>query len=330
MSRPHVFVARLLPGDAVERLRAVADVDQWSDELPPPHDVLRERLRGADGAVTLLTDRIDADLLAACPRLRAVANVAVGYDNIDLTACTAAGVLASNTPGVLTETTADFAFALLMAAARRVVEGDAFTRSGRWRTWDPSLLLGTDVWGGAIGIVGLGLIGEAMARRARGFNMRVLYTSRAPRSDLEAEMGLERRPLDDLLAEAEFVSLHVPLTPETHHLIDGRRLALMRPDSVLINTARGPVIDQAALAMALRAGRPGVAALDVTAVEPIPPDDPLLALPNCIITPHIGSASLRTRSRMAAMAVDNLVAALRGETPPNLLNPEALRRRRGD
>jgi glyoxylate reductase len=328
MTRPRVFVSRRLPGDAVEQLRAVADVDEWEEDLPPPRTTLIEHLREADGAVTLLTERIDADLLAACPRLKVVANMAVGYDNIDVAACTAAGVLATNTPGVLTETTADFAFALLMAAARHVVEGDAFTRAGKWKTWDPTLLLGTDVWGATLGIVGLGQIGAAMARRGRGFGMRVLYATRTRRPDLEAELGLEHRPLDELLAEADFVSLHVPLTTETHHLIDARRLALMKPTAVLINTARGPVIDQAALAAALRNGRPGYAALDVTEVEPIPPDDPLLTLPNCIITPHIGSASFATRARMAAMAVENLRAALRGERPPNLINPEVLAHRR--
>ena len=328
MTRPRVFVSRRLPGDAVERLRVAADVDQWEDELPPPRQTLIEHLREADGAVTLLTERIDTELLAACPRLKVVANMAVGYDNIDVAACTAAGVLATNTPGVLTETTADFAFALLMAAARRVVEGDAFTRAGKWKTWDPTLLLGTDIWGATLGIVGLGQIGAAMARRGRGFGMRVLYASRSPRPDLEAELRLERRPLDELLTEADFVSLHVPLTPETRHLIDARRLALMKPTAVLINTARGPIIDQAALVVALRQGRPGYAALDVTEVEPLPTDDPLLTLPNCIITPHIGSASFATRARMAAMAVENLLAALRGERPPNLINPDALARRR--
>jgi len=328
MTRPRVFVSRRLPGDAVERLRVAADVDQWEDELPPPRQTLIEHLREADGAVTLLTERIDTELLAACPRLKVVANMAVGYDNIDVAACTAAGVLATNTPGVLTETTADFAFALLMAAARRVVEGDAFTRAGKWKTWDPTLLLGTDIWGATLGIVGLGQIGAAMARRGRGFGMRVLYASRSPRPDLEAELGLERHPLDELLTKADFVSLHVPLTPETRHLIDARRLALMKPTAVLINTARGPIIDQAALVVALRQGRPGYAALDVTEVEPLPTDDPLLTLPNCIITPHIGSASFATRARMAAMAVENLLAALRGERPPNLINPDALARRR--
>jgi glyoxylate reductase len=327
MSLPRVFVSRALPGDAVATLREQAEVDQWADELPPPHATLLARLRDADGAITLLTDRIDAALLAASPRLRVVSNVAVGYDNIDVAACTAAGVLATNTPGVLTETTADFAFALLMAGARRVVEGDAFTRAGRWRTWDPSLLLGTDVWGATLGVVGLGLIGEAMARRGRGFGMRVLYANRSPRPALEAELGLEPRELDALLAEADFVSLHLPLTAETRHLIDARRLALLKPSAVLINTARGPIVDQQALAAALRAGRPAAAALDVSESEPIAPDDPLLALPNCIITPHIGSASLRTRALMASMAVANALAALRGDRPANLLNPEALGRR---
>lgn len=326
MERPHVFVARRLPGTAVARLREQTDVDLWEDDLPPPHDTLVERLRGASGAVTLLTERIDAALLTACPRLYAVCNVAVGFDNIDLPAATAAGVLVTNTPGVLTDTTADFAFALLLAGARRVVEADRFTREGRWRTWDPGLLLGTDVWGGTLGVVGMGLIGAAMARRARGFNMRVLYSSRTRHPEIEAGLGVEPAELDVLLSASDFVSLHAPLTPETWHLIDARRLAQMKPSAVLINTARGALVDQAALYAALLAGRPAAAALDVAEVEPIPMDDPLLTLPNVVVAPHIGSASFATRAKMAGMAVDNLLAALAGERPPNLLNPEALAR----
>lgn len=327
-NRPHVFVTRRLPGTAVERLREQASVDLWEDELPPPREVLLARTRDADGLVCLLTERIDAELLAVCPRLRAVCNVAVGFDNIDVSAATQAGVYATNTPGVLTDTTADFAFALLMAAARRVVEGDRFTREGKWKTWDPGLLLGTDLHGATLGLVGVGQIGSAVARRAHGFDMRVLYTDAVARPDLEQNLGLQRTSLDSLLREADFVSLHVPLLPETHHLIGARELALMKETAVLVNTSRGPVVDGGALYAALKAGRPAAAALDVTEQEPIAPDDPLLTLPNLIVTPHIASGSFVTRARMADMAVDNLLTGLAGATPPNCLNPEVAARAR--
>jgi glyoxylate reductase len=328
--RPHVVVTRRLPGDAVQRLQATASVDLWEGDVPPPRAELLARAREADGIVSLLTERIDGELFDACPNLRAVCNVAVGFDNIDVAAATHAGVFVSNTPGVLTETTADFAFALLMAAARRVVEGDRFTRSGGWQTWDPSLLLGTDLHGSTLGLVGVGQIGSAVARRARGFSMRVLYTDAIARPDLETEFEMVRRSLDELLAEADFVSLHVPLLPETRHLIGERELSLMKQSAVLVNTSRGPVVDGRALFAALRAGRPAAAALDVTEVEPISQDDPLLTLPNLIVTPHIASGSFATRARMANLAIDNLVAALSGKIPPNCLNPEvASHARRG-
>jgi glyoxylate reductase len=324
VERPRVFVARNLPGTALDRLRVAAAVDVWEGSMPIPRDVLLERARGVEGLLSLLTERIDEELIAACPRLLAVSNYAVGYDNFDVDAATKAGVLLTNTPGVLTETTADLAFALLMAGARRVVEGDRFSRAGGWQTWGPELFLGTDVHGATLGVVGAGAIGSAVARRARGFEMRVLYTNRSRRPDLEASLGLEWRSLDGLLGEADFVSLHVPLSPETRRLIGARELALVKPSAVLVNTARGPVIDTDALYDALRAGRPGAAALDVTDPEPLPAVHPLYTLPNVIITPHIGSASVATRSRMADLAVDNMIAALEGRMPPNVLNPLAL------
>lgn len=329
-ARPHVFVTRKLPGDAVDRLRQQASIDLWEGDLPPPRSTLLERARAADGLICLLTERIDEELLTACPRVKAVCNVAVGFDNIDLAACTRHGVFATNTPRVLTDTTADFAFALLMAAARRVVEGDHFSRSGEWKTWDPGGLLGTDVHGGTLGLIGVGQIGGAVARRGRGFDMRILYHDAVPRPDLEAELGLIPADLDTVLRESDFVSLHVPLLPETHHLIGERELALMKPTAVLVNTARGPVVDGAALARALKVGRPGFAALDVTEQEPIALDDPLLSLPNCIVTPHIASGSFATRAKMASLAVENLLEALAGRTPPTCLNPEAAANRRGD
>lgn len=324
--QPFVFVTRELPGDAIERLRAVAEVEVWPDELPPPYSELRARAVRADGLLTLLTDRIDGALLDAAPRLRVVANMAVGFDNIDVAAATAHGVLVANTPGVLTETTADFAFALLLAAARRVVEGDHAARDGRWRTWSPTFLLGQDVHGATLGIVGLGAIGRAVARRARGFGMRVLYADRSP-SDAAAETSAEYCSLDDLLRRADFVSVHVPLTPETRHLFGEREFGLMKPSAVFVNTSRGPVVDEAALERALREGRIAAAAIDVTELEPLPLESPLLTLPNLIVTPHIASASVATRGRMAAMAAEAVVAGLAGRVPASCLNPEALRRR---
>jgi glyoxylate reductase len=294
----------------------------WEDELPPPREALLAGAREADGLITLLTDRIDAPLLEAAPSLRAVSNVAVGYDNIDVAACTARRIPVGNTPGVLTETTADFAFALLMGLARRVAEADAYVRAGKWRTWSPTLLLGADVHGTTLGIAGLGQIGAAVARRARGFGMRVLYVNRHPRPELEAELGLWRVDKATLLAQSDFLSLHVPLTPETRHWLGRAELAAMKPGAMLINTARGTVVDQAALAEALARGHLGGAALDVTEPEPLPMDSPLLKLPNVLIAPHIASASHATRGRMASMAVDNLLAALDGRRPPHCVNPE--------
>ncbi len=284
--------------------------------------MLLAEAREAEGLLTLLTDRVDRELLARAPRLRAVSNMAVGYDNIDVAACTERRIAVGNTPGVLTETTADFAFALLMAAARRVVEADAFVRAGKWKTWDPGLLLGQDVHGATLGIAGMGQIGQAVARRARGFGMRILYTDEVARPQSEAETGAQRVDKDTLVREADFLTLHVPLTPHTRHFIGARELAMMKPTAWLINTSRGPVVDQRALAEALAAGRPAGAALDVTDPEPIPMDDPLLRLPNVILAPHIASASLATRSKMADMAVDNLLAALAGRRPPHCVNPE--------
>jgi len=312
---PRVFGARRLPGDAVDRLARDATVDLWPGDLPPPYDELRRRCAGAEGVISLLTDRIDAALIDASPRLRVVANVAVGYDNIDVAAAAARGIAVGNTPGVLTETTADLAFALLLAAARRVAEAERFVRDGRWQTWDPNLLLGYDVHGATLGIVGYGQIGRAVARRAQGFAMRVLY---AGRHDAAPEPGVvaERVPLDALLREADFVSLHVPLTQETARMIGEPQLRSMKRTAVLVNTARGGVVDQAALVRALEQGWIAAAGLDVAEVEPVPPGDALLRAPNVTLLPHIGSASHATRERMASIAVDNCLAGLRGEPLP--------------
>lgn len=316
-----IFVTRRIPGPALEDLRAAGHtVDLWDDELPPPPDIFRERLAGADAVLALLTDRFDAATLDAAPRLRIVANMAVGYDNVDPEAAAARGIWVTNTPGVLAETTADFAFALLLAAARNVVTSERDTRAGGWKTWSPTAFLGPDVHGATLGIVGFGEIGQAVARRASGFRMRVLYTSRTRKPALEAELGVEWRELPELLAESDFVSLHTPLTAETRHLIGRAEFEQMRRSSILVNTARGPVVDQDALVDALRTGQVAGAALDVTDPEPLPLDHPLFELPNVIITPHIASASFATRSRMASMAAENILAALDGRRPPNAVN----------
>ncbi|MCP3140431.1 2-hydroxyacid dehydrogenase [Pyxidicoccus xibeiensis] len=320
--RPRVFVTRQLPGEALGRLGRHVDLRVWGEELPPSRDALLTEAAAAEGLVTLLTDRVDAGLLACSPDLRAVSNVAVGYDNIDVPACTTRRIPVGNTPGVLTETTADFAFALLMGLARRVAEADAFVRAGKWRTWSPTLLLGTDLHGATLGIVGLGAIGAAVARRARGFGMRVLYVSRHPKPELEARLGIVRVDKAALLAESDLVSLHVPLSPATRHWLGRAELAAMKPGALLVNTARGGVVDQDALMEALRDGRLGGAALDVMEPEPLPADSPLMTLPNVLLAPHIASATHATRGRMASMAVDNLLAALDGRRPPHCVNPE--------
>jgi len=324
--KPTVYVTRELPGDAVERLRQAVSVRVWPEELPPPRDVLLREAAAADGLIALLTDRVDGGLMDAAPGLRVVSNVAVGYDNIDVAEATRRAILVTNTPGILTDTTADFAFALLMAAARRVVEADRYTHQWRWKTWGPQVLLGQDVHGACLGLVGLGGVGLEVAKRARGFAMRILYFDHRRRPREERRYGLVPTDLDQLLREADFVSLHVPLTSETRHLIGERELSLMKPTAILVNTARGPVVDQQALYRFLKERRITAAALDVTEVEPIPMDDPLLTLDNVIIAPHIASGSVATRARMASVAADNLLAALGGEEPPNCVNRQALRR----
>ena len=315
--RPRVFVSRRLPGDAVERLAAVAEVEVWPERLPPPPAALARHAAGADGLLLLLTDRVDAALLERCPRLRVVANMAVGYDNLDVDALTARGIPAGNTPGVLTESTAELTWALILAATRRVVEAERAIRRGDWVTWEPSFLLGRDLAGGTLGVVGFGKIGAAVARRARCFDLRVLAWTPRPKP----VEGVEWVVLDELLARSDVVSVHCALTPETKGLIGARALALMKPSAVLVNTARGAIVDQAALAGALRERRIFAAALDVVEREPIAPDDPLLSLDNCVVVPHIGSATVATRARMAAMAADNVIAGLRGERLPNCVNP---------
>ena len=323
---PRVFVTRDLPGDGLERLARVAEVDVWPDIDPPSPQQLLDGVAGCDGLLTLITDRVGTALLDANPQLRIVSNMGVGYDHIDAIAATERGVLVTNTPGVLTEATADMAFALILGFARRLVEGERIVRDGSWPAWRPTFLLGKDVAGTTLGIVGLGAIGLAVARRARGFGMRVLYASRTPKPDAEARLGLERRGLDGLLAESDWVSLHAALTPETRGLIGARELTLMKPDAVLVNTARGGVVDEDALGQALQQHRIGGAALDVYAAEPLPLESPLLALDNVLLAPHLGSATVQTRTAMAGLACDNLIAFFEGRRPPACVNPEVLGR----
>jgi glyoxylate reductase len=322
---PAVLVTRGVPERVRRHLAGRCRLEVWEGEGVMPRGELLERVAGKDGLLSMLTDRVDADRRArAAPRLRVVANFAVGHDNLDLEACTARGVLATNTPDVVTEATADLAWALLLAAARRVAEGDRFLRAGKPWIWGPEFFLGFEVHGKTLGVIGLGRIGQAVARRAAGFGMPVLYTARRRLDrDREAALGVAWRELDQLLAEADFVSIHTGLSPATRHLIGPERLARMKPTAVLVNTARGPIVDEAALAEALRAGQLGAAGLDVFEREPeVHPA--LLELDNVTIVPHLGTATLETRVAMGMTAAENLLAALEGRRPPNLLNPEAL------
>ena len=300
-----IFVTRELPFEALDRLRAEHELDVWEGELPPDPQALRERVAGADALLSLVTDPIDAAVIAAAPNLKAIANMAVGTDNVDLEAAAERGIPVGNTPDVLTDATADLAFALLLALARRIPQGAAQVRDDEWRTWEPAADLGADLAGATLGIVGRGRIGAAVARRAEGFGLEVLYSSRSS--------GV---PLEELLERSDFVSLHAPLTPETRHLVDDDALARMKPTALLVNTSRGGVVDQAALRRALIGGTIAGAALDVTDPEPLPADDPLLEAPNLLVVPHVGSATVRTRARMAEMAVENLLAALAGREMP--------------
>lgn len=328
MTLPRVLVTRQIDPVALATLEGVVDMRVWPDASAPTPEELRRAASPCHGLLSMLTDRVDEALLGACARLRVVSNMAVGLDNVDVDAATRHGVLVGHTPGVLTETTADFAFALLLATARRVVEADAFVRQGKWVAaggWSPSMLVGAEVSGATLGVVGLGRIGLAVARRASGFGMRVIYHSRHRCLEAEADLGLAYAPtLDGLLPECDFVSLHLPLTPESHHLLGERELALMKPTGILVNTSRGGVVDARALAAALAQGELAGAGLDVMETEPLPPDDPLARLPTVVLTPHIASASRTTRRRMAEMAVGNLLAGLTGVLPLHCANPEAL------
>jgi glyoxylate reductase len=324
MARPKVLATRPLFPAAQEILNASCDVDYWSKPERISKEELFHRLADKEGLVCLLTEKVNEELLAAAPKLRIAANVAVGYDNITVADCTKRGVAATNTPGVLDETTADFAWTLLMAVARRLGEGEALARSGEWKGWDLDQLVGTDVWGKTLGLVGFGRIGRAVARRAAGFQMKVIYHD-AVRAPLDVERGFhaECRDLNGLLREADFVSVHVPLLPETRGLFNAKTFSLMKPSSFLINTSRGPVVDEAALVQALESKKIAGAALDVYEKEPIITAG--LKRPNVVLAPHLASASLETRTKMACMAAENVVGFFKGRRPPNILNREVLK-----
>ncbi len=326
MSKPRVFVTRLILESGLDLIKEFCEAEVWPDELPPSRQEILRHVHGMDGLLCLLTDRIDAGIMqAAGPGLKTISNHAVGVDNVDVAAATALGIPVGYTPGILTDATADMAFALLLAAARRVVEGDRLVKAGGWKTWGPGFMLGADLAGATLGIVGFGRIGRAVARRASGFGMQIIFTD--PTQDAsEPGVVAAQVDLDTLLRTSDFISLHTPLTEQTRNLINTDTLGRMKPTTVLVNTSRGAVVDQQSLYEALNSHRIFAAALDVTVPEPLPANHPLLRLDNCIIVPHIASASWRTRARMSQMAAENLIAGLKGERLPNCANPEVYER----
>ena len=326
MSRPKVFVTRTIASSALKMLEEVATVEVWPEPTPVPTEVLLAKSQDIDGLLVLASDKCDATLIESSKRLKVISNFGVGYNNVDVASAIEHGVFVGYTPGVVTETTADLAFALLMAAARQLVQGDNLVRSGGWRSWGPMDLLGCDIHHATLGIVGLGRIGAEVAKRAKGFDMTVLYHDEARREDVEAQLGVQFVPtLSHLLSAADYISLHVPLNENTLHLIGESEFALMKPNAILVNASRGPVVDQNALCKALKTHQIFGAAIDVAEVEPIPTGDPLLALDNLTVSPHVGTATLETRTNQSLMAADNLVAALMGRVPPHCVNPEARR-----
>lgn len=329
-SKPKVFVTRIIPETGLSMILSACNADVWSDGFPPPRHVLLQKVRGTEGILSLITDRIDGEVLdAAGPQLKIVSNFAVGFDNIDIAAATKRGVLVGNTPGTLTETTADLAFALLLAAARRIGEGIDHIRAGKWQTFKPMELLGKDIHHSTLGIIGMGRIGMEVAKRAKGFDMDVIYFDHRMRAEKGSAVGAKMcHTIDELFIQADFISLHVPLTEETYHLINAHALAKMKNTAILINTTRGPVVDTDALHRALTDGQIAYAALDVTDPEPLPADHKLMKLPNCLVVPHIGSATIETRNRMAVLAAENLLAGVSGRVPQHLINPAVIGHRR--
>jgi len=322
MSKPKVFVTRNIPDKGFDLVKDFCDVDLWADELPPSRADLLQRVRGVDALLCLLTDEIDAEVMdAAGAQLKVISNFAVGFDNIDVNAATARKIPVGNTPDVLTDATADFAFALILSVGRHLIQGARYVRNGQWKTWNPMLYLGMELKGATLGLVGFGRIGKAMARRAMGFDMSVIYFDP---NETKPDLDIKATSVDfeTLLEDSDFISLHTPLTADTHHLIDSESLAKMKPNVVLVNTSRGPVVDLDALYEALKEGRIFGAGLDVTEPEPLPLDHPLFTLDNIIITPHIASASKTARDKMSWIAAKNLIAGLKGEHLPNCVNPQ--------
>jgi len=328
MAKPRIYITRPLPEPAMRMLEGAVEYRMWDrEDEPVARESLLREVVDVDGVICLITEKMDAEVIDRMRRSTVIAQVAVGIDNIDVAAATRRGIFVTNTPGVLTETTADMGWAILMATARRVVEGDKFTRSGRWKTWELMGFTGQDVHGATLGIIGLGRIGAAIARRARGFAMTILYNNRRPADALGAEVGARYVSLDDLLRQSDFVMVSCALTAETRHLIAERELGLMKPTAVLVNIARGPIVDQRALYRALVDRKIWAAGLDVFEAEPVPMDEPLLKLDNVVVPPHLGSASTATRIKMATMAAENCLAGVSGRVPPNVVNPEAAERR---
>jgi glyoxylate reductase len=322
MSKPRVYVTRSIPQEGLDIVDQNFDYEIWDHDQPVPADLLAEKIKDVDGVYTLLTEQFTPELMASANNLKVISNMAVGFDNIDVEAATKLGIVVTNTPGVLTETTADLTFALLMATARRLGYSERRLRDGLWETWKPMEFTGQDIYGATLGLVGMGRIGAAVARRALGFNMRVIYTDAFRKPEVESALFCEYKEFDEVLQEADFISLHTPLLPETRHLISDREFKLMKPTAILVNTSRGPVIDPEALEKALRDGEIWAAGLDVFEVEPISSDNPLIKLDNIVTLPHVGSASIRTRIRMAQLTANNLVAVLNGKealTPVNNL-----------
>ena len=327
--KPKVYVTREIPERGLKMIKERFDADVWPEYGPPPKEVIVEKVGNVDAVVSLLSDEIDAEVFGAARKLKVVAQMAVGFDNIDVKLATKRGIYVTNTPEVLTETTADFAWALLMAVARCVVEADRYVRTGKWKvSWHPTMLLGRDVHGATIGIVGAGRIGSSVAKRAKGFNMKILYYDVVPRPEVEKELGAKNVDLDTLFKESDFISVHVPLAKQTYHMINTEKLRLMKKTAYLINNSRGSVIDEKALYRALKEEWIAGAGLDVFEREPTQLDNPLLMLDNVVVAPHISSSSHETRSRMAEMVAENLIAFFEGTIPPNLVNPEVLKIRK--
>ncbi|MEM8529473.1 MAG: D-glycerate dehydrogenase [Chloroflexota bacterium] len=324
--QPNIYITRRLPQPALDLLSSAAQITVWPGELPPPSVVLRKEMANVDGLIVLPSDMVDAALLEAAPRLRVISNYAVECHNIDCVSATARGIVVTHTPDVLAETVADFTVALMLMAARRLIEAEQYVKAGRWRTWGPEILLGRDLHGTTLGLIGVDTVAQAVAHRAQSFGMDILYHNPIRITTDKQQTELEHVTLERLLSESDVISLHCPLTDETYHLIDSDALNIIKPDAILINTALGPIVDTRALVSALQQ-KPIIAALDVTDPEPLPLDHPLINLPNVIITPHMASASVQTRTRMALIAAENVLATLRGEQPFAMVNPEVWRER---